>query len=247
MTTLAPSARNFFVAVLGKLGLPVTETNLDALYSVTTLEGPNMRYNPLNVIQPEPGSRAFNSVGVQTYPDFQTGVKGTVTLLRGSHWDRVRAAMADPNASIGSVLGAWQAAYTWDPGVHFPTGANVWNTESRKAVGAAGPTGRLAKYIESNPAPGSPGAGAGGSGEGVGIGAGINIPPITGNAGGGFSWSELLPWNWGQGISSAASGLLEPIISFLTKAAFIGAGLILVVLGLYKAAGSPRAPIGVPA
>ncbi|HJT75937.1 MAG TPA: NlpC/P60 family protein, partial [Gemmataceae bacterium] len=51
---------------------------------------------------------------------FDTGVAGTVTLLQGSHWTGVRAALA-ADQGMNAVLAAFTAAYTWDPGVKFPT------------------------------------------------------------------------------------------------------------------------------
>ena len=157
-----PTAKNYFVAFLQGLGLPVTDQNLRALYGVATLEGWNNRYNPLNVIQPEPGSAAFNSVGVQSYADFDSGVKGAVTLFEGSHWDGVRAALAKGNDGQG-VLAAFKAAYTWDPGVQFSMGS--LSDGNIKIGGAPGdgqtPTGSY------NPGSGastdSAGAGGGGS------------------------------------------------------------------------------------
>ncbi|MGL1622432.1 hypothetical protein ACSTG8_23590, partial [Vibrio parahaemolyticus] len=78
------------------------------------------RYNPLNSVVPESGSTPFNSAGVQRYLSFDSGVAGTVDLLRGTAWNGVRAALA-ADSGTAAVLAAFTAAYTWDPGVTFPT------------------------------------------------------------------------------------------------------------------------------
>jgi len=119
--SVPPTAKNYFTAFLMGLGLPVTQSNLLALYGVATREGWNNRYNPLNVVQPEPGSTAFNSVGVQTFPNLSEGVQGAVQLFKGPHWDGVRAALARGN-STAAVLNAFHDAYSWAPGITFTSG-----------------------------------------------------------------------------------------------------------------------------
>jgi|ThiBio_1000_plan_1041568.scaffolds.fasta_scaffold00444_6 hypothetical protein len=114
------STQTFFTQVLQTMHLPASSGNLDALYAVAQLEGQNDRYNPLNSVTKEPGSTDFNSVGVQRYISFDSGVAGTVALLQGGHWDGVRSAMA-ADRGTAAVLAAFKAAYTWDPGVTFPT------------------------------------------------------------------------------------------------------------------------------
>lgn len=132
----AATAKNYFTAFLNGLGLPVTQDNLNALYGVAQLEGWNDRYNPLNVVQPEPGSSSFNSAGVQSYDSFDSGVQGAVTLFSNSHWTGVRAALAQGDNAEG-VLRAFKAAYTWDPGVEFPMGQASWGDHSIGSGGAS--------------------------------------------------------------------------------------------------------------
>lgn len=208
-TGVLPTSRNFFIAVLEKLGLPATETNLDALYSVEHLEGDNQRYNPLNVIQPEPGSTPYNSVGVQSYADFATGVEGTATLLSNSHWTGVRAAL-QRGTSVQDVLSAFQAAYTWDPGIQFPASPAIWAGEANRTVGGASQT-----YPSSGPAPSVGGAGGGASTIAAKIpGAGV--------------------------LSDAAKGVLGTVMPFVLKMAFVAGGVTLLVLGAYIAARPAR-------
>lgn len=124
----------YFTQVLKRLKLPVTQPNLDALYAVEHREGDNDRYNPLNVIQPEPGSHAYNSIGVQRYASFATGVDGTVHLLGNGHWTGVRAALRHGN-STARVLGAFSSAYTWDSGITFQTARGLLDAEAVRDVG----------------------------------------------------------------------------------------------------------------
>jgi cell wall-associated NlpC family hydrolase len=119
-STGSTTTQAFFTDVLQALQLPASAGNLDALYAVAQFEGANDRYNPLNSVVPEPGSTPFNSAGVQRYLSFDSGVQGTVDLLRGAPWNGVRAALA-ADSGTAAVLAAFTEAYTWDPGVTFPT------------------------------------------------------------------------------------------------------------------------------
>jgi cell wall-associated NlpC family hydrolase len=119
-TGAATSTQTFFTTVLTELKLPTSAGNLDALYAVAQLEGQNDRYNPLNSVIKEPGSTSSNSVGVQRYTSFDSGVAGTVALLKGVHWNGVRAALA-ADKRTAAVLAAFTAAYHWAPDVRFPT------------------------------------------------------------------------------------------------------------------------------
>lgn len=145
-TQVAPTAKNYFTEFLEALHLPVTQANLNALYGVAQLEGWNNRYNPLNVIQQEPGSTAYNSVGVQSYANFDSGVQGAATLFSNSHWAGVRAALAEGNNAQG-VLDAFKQAYTWDPGVQFPMGDPSWGD---KVIGGSGGSGVIPSVELSN-------------------------------------------------------------------------------------------------
>lgn len=121
---VAPTALNYFTLFLQGIGAPVTQQNLNALYGVATLEGWNDRYNPLNVVQPEPGSTDYNSVGVQSYANFDSGVQGAIDLFtQNSVWDGVIRALRQGN-SAENVLAAFKQVYAgWDPGVQFPMGS----------------------------------------------------------------------------------------------------------------------------
>lgn len=109
--------RQFFTDVLAELGIPATDANLNALASVSILEGLNNRYNPLNSVVPMGTSTPFNSVGVQDYKNYNQGVAGTVKLLQGSHWSNVVSTLRTGNDA--QIRSAFKQAYTWDPNVQF--------------------------------------------------------------------------------------------------------------------------------
>ena len=128
------TSRAFFIAILRGLKAPTTQANLDGLYAVENREGDNDRFNPLNVVQREPGSSSYNSIGVQRYANFRTGVDGTVTLLSNPHWVGVRAALRGGH-STAAVLAAFGAAYTWDSAITFSAGQAARDGEAVRDVG----------------------------------------------------------------------------------------------------------------
>lgn len=212
---VAPTSTNFFASVLALLKLPVTQPNLDALYAVEHLEGPNSGYNPINVVQHEPGSHVRinadgtpNSADVQDFASFDTGVQGTATLLQGSTWAGVRAALAQGN-STPNVLDAFRSAYaTWGSHVNFTDNASINAQEASRNVGQNPGSGALA------------GASALFNGTG-GVVQAISIPGVPDPA-------------------SIATSVLKPVFNFALNAVFIGAGVGLVILGFWKVASPVR-------
>lgn len=126
---------SFFGNVLTQLGIQPTQGAIDALSSVATLEGTNSYNNPINVVQQEPGSVAYNSAGVQEYPNVTEGELGTAQLLAGSRWANVRSALSSGNAE--SILNAFQAEYaTWGSNVNFPDANTTGASKANQLVGA---------------------------------------------------------------------------------------------------------------
>lgn len=104
----------FFQQVMQGLGVTNNQTAAEsALAAVSHFEGANDYFNPLNVVQKEPGSSNFNSVGVQRYPDAATGVKGTIDLFKNNPiWNNVIATMK--TGSESDILRAFDQVYqTW--------------------------------------------------------------------------------------------------------------------------------------
>lgn len=234
----ATSTQTFITHVLQALKLPASTGNLNALYAVAQLEGVNDRYNPLNSVTKEPGSTSFNSVGVQRYTSFDSGVAGTVALLQGAHWNGVRAALA-ADKGTAAVLAAFKAAYTWDTTVRFPT-TNLAAVAAR-SVGPAGGSATIC--------PGG-GAATGGTPAGNIVGpkgnniAGTTTVPagfvISGSAKGTLAVKYALkqlgkPYVW------AASGPDSFDCSGLTMAAWAAAGMPLPhFTGTQVQQGTPR-------
>jgi hypothetical protein len=77
-------------ALLTRLGVPVSDSNVQAVTAWETAEGGHWsnpdRYNPLNTTQSEPGAVATNSAGVKAYTSWDQGLTATVqTLTNGMY------------------------------------------------------------------------------------------------------------------------------------------------------------------
>lgn len=66
----------------GALSVPHTTRNARAGIAWMQTEGGSARWNPLNTTKRMPGSTDYNSVGVQNYPDFDTGLAATLSTIR---------------------------------------------------------------------------------------------------------------------------------------------------------------------
>jgi len=83
--------------LLTRLQVPVTASNLSAVVSWEMAEGGywnnTATFNPLNTTQREPGSSAMNSVGVQAYTDYETGMQATVETLHNGDYGGILSAL----------------------------------------------------------------------------------------------------------------------------------------------------------
>lgn len=111
--------REFFVAVLERLKLPVRIAGLRSLAAVNLYENPEgnlVWWNPLACSEPCPGSKPLypNMTGAvaQIYPTFHAGVITTVDMYSGLHWTAVRDAIRNYDRR-GPILDAFRDAYTW--------------------------------------------------------------------------------------------------------------------------------------
>ena len=219
------STQTFFTQVLQTLHLPASTANLDAFDAVAQLEGQNDRYNPLNSVTKEPGSTAYNSVGVQRYISFDSGVAATVALLQGAHWTGVRSALA-ADRGMTAVLAAFKAAYTWDPGVRFPT-TNLAAVAARSVGPQPGTGGGVICPGGGGVTPGGTPAGALAGPNGDNIAGPTTVPAamvLSGSANGNAAVQYALkqlgkPYVWG------ASGPDSFDCSGLTMAAWAAAGV----------------------
>ena len=89
-----PGMRAWAQAFLADASLPGTACDRAAVLAWIGAEGSNPAWhNPLDSTQPEPGSYAINSVGVQAYTSRQQGLAATVTTIRNGYYPDVLAAL----------------------------------------------------------------------------------------------------------------------------------------------------------
>jgi hypothetical protein len=130
--------QDFAEQVLAGLGAPVSASNVSKLVSWFQHEsgGGGGAYNPLDYVIKAPGSSAFNSVGVQNYPDLTTGVSMTVKLLSQQNTQAIRNNLVT-DAPFGDFLQAvvnFNAPWTsnaWQQGVLSETeggATKYWST-----------------------------------------------------------------------------------------------------------------------
>jgi hypothetical protein len=78
-----PTYEQFFRDAMGGAGIRPNLANLRAAAVVAICEGLNRRWNPWNLARnyTVPGSTDYNTAGVQTYPDYKSGVDGHILYL----------------------------------------------------------------------------------------------------------------------------------------------------------------------
>lgn len=94
------NSTDWAVGILGQMGFPTTQSNVQFLVSWAAREGGNWKnsaaYNPLNTTENEPGATGMNSVGVKSYSSWQQGDKATIATLQG--YPQILAALRGGNA-----------------------------------------------------------------------------------------------------------------------------------------------------
>lgn len=97
MADAPASAQAWAQAFLGAIPEPVTSCNLAAIEAWEQEEGGGVTnaaaHNPLNTAQPEPGSYAVNSDGVQAYPDWSEGLTANVQAITNGLYAGVLSAL----------------------------------------------------------------------------------------------------------------------------------------------------------
>ncbi len=126
--------RDFAVALLSALELPVTTNNVAALVSAQAAEGGFMAnaaeqsafYNPLNITQVLNSTTATGyangAVKIQAYPDWATGLRAAVALFRNGKYNDILASLAD-DAAPATTLAVWakNPSYGWTQGANVNT------------------------------------------------------------------------------------------------------------------------------
>jgi hypothetical protein len=106
---------DFGVALLQKLGAPVTKSNLQFIIAWSNEEGGHFHngahFNPLNTTLNEPGATTFNSVGVKAYGSWDQGVAATAATLQNGRYNDIVAALkggdAAQTAASATSLKTW--------------------------------------------------------------------------------------------------------------------------------------------
>lgn len=115
--------QTFAEALLERLGMPVTPSNMQAMTAWMRAEGGNWnnsaRFNPLNTTQDEPGSTTMNSVGVRSYDSWQQGLDATVQTLQNGRYGGILNALkaGDSSQAVADAV----AASPWGTGAFSPT------------------------------------------------------------------------------------------------------------------------------
>lgn len=91
-TESSPSKTGFAEKLLNRLGLPVTEKNMQFFDAWQKAEGGSAD-NPFNTTQNAPGATRFNSVGVRRYPSIDVGVEATAKTLTNGHYGGILEAL----------------------------------------------------------------------------------------------------------------------------------------------------------
>lgn len=104
---------------LNAIGAPVNNANVNSVVSWEAIEGGNWhntaRFNPLNTTQPEQGSVAINSVGVQSYDTWSEGLSATVATIENGSYSDVLSSL---RAGKGLFGGTFSGLSAWSGGAY---------------------------------------------------------------------------------------------------------------------------------
>lgn len=96
-------ARDF----LSRLGVPDTADNEKVIVAWERAEGGHFangaHFNPLSITLRQPGSTSMNGVGVQSYPDYETGMAASLITIRANYYAGVVAALQAANNPQGVI------------------------------------------------------------------------------------------------------------------------------------------------
>lgn len=97
----------YYTQVLQRMGLPISQQNMQFMRAWHAAEGGTASYNPFNTTMPSPGATNYNSVPVRNYASLEAGIQATINTLKNSRYAGIRAALArnDPHGAA-SALGA---------------------------------------------------------------------------------------------------------------------------------------------
>lgn len=124
--------QDFAKGLLGYLGAPDTTQNEQFIIGWESAEGTKASYNPLAVANSPYGNPNFNSIGVDNFPDLQTGEQATASRIEGVDcphcYDNILQALRANNAgALGFPAGNPSGGVYGDLGVwvHGTRGSDV--------------------------------------------------------------------------------------------------------------------------
>ena len=134
---MAVTPSQFAEKVLQGLKIPVNKNAIDTMLAWMAIEGGGefnpkspFHFNPLNTTQPMPGSHSPGGpAGVQSYPDWATGLAATIKTLGYGYYTTIRASLAAGNPP--PVTLKLPAMATWG------TNPAHWNPDAQWAALAA--------------------------------------------------------------------------------------------------------------
>lgn len=105
----------FYVALLNKLGMPVTGANMQFMRAWNRAEGmDSSHYNPFATTQAASGASNVNRVGVKSYTSFDQGVNATAQTLQNGRYGSILDALRNGNDSMAAARAV--AATPWGTG-----------------------------------------------------------------------------------------------------------------------------------
>ncbi|GAB2477782.1 hypothetical protein [Jatrophihabitans fulvus] len=125
--------------LLTRMGYPVTTNNMTSVMAWEYAEGGHFNnaatFNPLNSTRAHGTYGSMNSVGVATYPDYETGMTQTIKTLNLPYYAKVRESLA-ADASPATTTAAVSAS---------PWGTWHGDAHPRTSIG------RAEKYLQTHP------------------------------------------------------------------------------------------------
>lgn len=198
---------------------------------------PNDAEGAIGIAQWEGGRRT----ALDSYAAAHHGSETDLSIQLGYLWSELSGPYASVLARIKGTNDAGTVARYWDVG---PGGANS-GTGFENSSGST--TGTRVGYAQSiyqsivagTLKPGAVGGINGGTGATI-AGTGDSATGAAGDDSSSSSWTDLLPWNWAKDAKKEVGGIVNAVLAFLLKMGFVGAGLVLVILGAWRASSPAR-------
>lgn len=220
-------------ALLARLGIPITNSNMQAIVGWERAEGGHWhnsaRYNPLNTTQPMPGAGNTGTQGnIKVYTSWSQGLDATVKTLRNGHYPAILQSLRNGSpSSVASAIGA----SPWGTGGGL-TAQTIAAAPKNLAAGvsATGNVGSTSGSLTQNL--GTAGAALGGVVGATGALGGPGLSGLGGNATNAVGGAVSSTLDWASALGTLLSKLLDP--SWWLHALEVVGGVILIGMGLHS-------------